>query len=319
MVSAAANAATRSVQAPNAAALAALALVGDAGRHREPSRPQDVGDRLLFRRGRRRDVLVELARLRLGQVLVGERLDDHLLPPSAGARDGQPVAGPQLTVRLGRALAVDLDLSAVAGPLRFRAGLEEAGDIEPDVETRPHEFHYAPGVLATILRKLGLDVDVDEGKPDVQALDALEEALSHVPPEEARRVAAFAYLLSRVAHADDEVSEAERGAMVHLLVDRAHLAPDQAAIVIGIATSKIVHVRGTEDYLVSREVAARATVEEKRALIDGLYAVCAADGTISTIEDNDVRRVASEIDLEHHDVVEIRSRYRGSLGVLKGE
>ena len=95
--------------------------------------------------------------------------------------------------------------------------------------------------------------------------------------------------------------------MVRLLVDRAHLAPEQAAIVIGLATSKIVHVRGTEDYLVSREVAARATIEEKRALIDGLYAVCAADGLISTIEDNDVRRVASEIDLEHHDVVDIRA------------
>ena len=38
------------------------------------------------------------------------------------------------------------------------------------------------------------------------------------------------------------------------------------------------------------------TLEEKRALIDGLYAVCAADGLISTIEDNDVRRVASEAD-----------------------
>ena len=174
-------------------------------------------------------------------------------------------------------------------------------------------------MLATILRTLGLDVDVDEGKKGVEALDALEVALSNVPPEEARRVAAFAYLLSRVAHADHEISDAEREAMVRLLVDRARLAPDQASIVIGIATSKILHVRGTEDYLVSREVAAQATVEEKRALIDGLYAVCAADGLISTIEDNDVRRVASEIDLEHHDVVEIRARYRGSLGVLKSE
>ncbi|MEO5822589.1 MAG: TerB family tellurite resistance protein [Vicinamibacteraceae bacterium] len=174
-------------------------------------------------------------------------------------------------------------------------------------------------MLATILRKLGLEVDVDDATSDVDALDALEAALSNVPPEEARRVAAFAYLLSRVAHADHEVSDAERQAMSRLLVDRARLTAEQADIVIGIATSKIVHVRGTQDYLVSREVAARASVEEKRALIDGLYAVCAADGLISTIEDNDVRRVASEIDLEHHDVVDIRARYRGSLGVLKGE
>ncbi|MFI5076649.1 MAG: TerB family tellurite resistance protein [Vicinamibacteria bacterium] len=174
-------------------------------------------------------------------------------------------------------------------------------------------------MLATILRKLGLDVDVDEGKPVVQALDALEVALSLVPPDQARRVAAFAYLLSRGAPAGPHGTHPQRAGVVSRQVDRAHLAPEQAAIVIGLATSKIVHVRGTEDYLVSREVAARATIEEKRALIDGLYAVCAADGLISTIEDNDVRRVASEIDLEHHDVVDIRARYRQSLGVLKGE
>jgi uncharacterized tellurite resistance protein B-like protein len=174
-------------------------------------------------------------------------------------------------------------------------------------------------VLATILRKLGLEVDVDDAKSDTQALDALEKALVDIPAEDARRVAAFAYLLSRVAHADHDVSDAERQAMARLLEDRAHLTAGQAAVVIGIATSKIVHVRGTEDYLVSREVAGRATVEEKRALIDGLYAVCAADGLISTIEDNDVRRVASEIDLEHGDVVDIRAKYRGSLAVLKSE
>ena len=174
-------------------------------------------------------------------------------------------------------------------------------------------------MLATILRKLGLDVDVDEGRSGVEALDALEDQLSNVPPDEARRIAAFAYLLSRVAHADHDVTAAAREAMERLLVDRAGLAPDRAAIVIGLATNQSVHVRGTQDYLVSREVAGRATVEQKRRLIDGLYAVCAADGLISTVEDNDVRRVASEIDLEHADVVAIRTRYRDSLAVLKDE
>jgi uncharacterized tellurite resistance protein B-like protein len=174
-------------------------------------------------------------------------------------------------------------------------------------------------VLATILRKLGLEVDVDEGRSGVDALDALEEQLSHVPPDAARRIAAFAYLLSRVAHADHDVTPAEREAMERLLVDRAGLPPDRAAIVIGLATNQSVHVRGTQDYLVSREVAGLATVEQKRALIDGLYAVCAADGLISTVEDNDVRRVASEIGLEHADVTQVRTKYRDRLAVLRGE
>ena len=310
---------TNLVEAAEPTAFAAFALVGDGGRAGEAAGAKQIAHELFFRRGRRRDVLVERARVGFGDVGVGERLHEDLLPASAGTRDLEPVARLQLAMRLRRALAVHLDLPALAGALRFGAGLEQARDVEPDVETGPHVFNYAPGVLATILRKLGLEVDVDDDQSQsgVEALDALEEALSHVPPDEARRVAAFAYLLSRVAHANHEVTDAEREAMVHLLVDRAQLAPDRAAIVIGLATSKIVHVRGTQDYLVSREVASRATIEEKRALVDGLYAVCAADGLISTVEDNDVRRVASGIDLEHRDVVDIRSRYRDSLAVLK--
>ena len=76
-------------------------------------------------------------------------------------------------------------------------------------------------------------------------------------------------------------------------------------------------MRGTQDYLVSREVAGRSTVEEKRALIDGLYAVLRRGRP-----DLDASRTTtcaasrSEIDLEHHDVVEIAPVSR-IAGVLK--
>lgn len=172
-------------------------------------------------------------------------------------------------------------------------------------------------MLATILRKLGLEVDVDENHPGAEALDALAETLEHMPPDVARQIAAFAYLLSRVAHADHTVSDTERAAMESILVERAHLAPERAAVVVALATSQLIHVRGTQDFLVSREVAGRASLEEKRALVDGLFAVCAADGSISTVEDNEVRRVASEIGLEHHDLVRIRNAYRDRLAVLR--
>jgi uncharacterized tellurite resistance protein B-like protein len=171
-------------------------------------------------------------------------------------------------------------------------------------------------VLATILRKLGLDVDVDEGQ-GADALDAIAETLEHMDPSEARYIAAFAYLLSRVAHADHEVSEAERESVQRVLVERAGLASDRAAIVTTLATNQMIHVRGTQDYLVTREFATLATREQKRALLDGLYAVCASDASILTIEDNEIRRIASEIGLEHGDVVEIRHRYRDRLAVLK--
>jgi uncharacterized tellurite resistance protein B-like protein len=141
-------------------------------------------------------------------------------------------------------------------------------------------------VLATILRKLGLDVEVEEQTAGAEALDALADALEHMPPADARRVAGFAYLLSRVAHADHAVADEERRAMARVLVERADLPADRADLVVALATSQLIRVRGTQDYPVAREIAASTSPEQKRALIDGLFAVCAADGLISTVEDS---------------------------------
>lgn len=171
-------------------------------------------------------------------------------------------------------------------------------------------------MLAAILRKLGLDVDDDAGRGS-GALDAMADALEHMDPSEARYIAAFAYLLSRVAHADHDVSDAERASVERVLIDHSGLAPDRAGIVAALATSQMIHVRGTEDFLVTQEFARIASREQKRALLDGLYAVGAADASIVTLEDNEIRRIASEIGLEHSDVVEIRARYRDRLAVLK--
>ena len=66
-------------------------------------------------------------------VFVGESAHDDDLFPSARPRDHELVADAQLAMRLGDD-AVDGDASEFALPLRFRAGLEQTGDIEPDVE-----------------------------------------------------------------------------------------------------------------------------------------------------------------------------------------
>jgi len=66
-------------------------------------------------------------------MLVQHNADDHVLVTSEGPADAKAIAFPNDAMRLG-VLAVDFDLAAFAGALGFRAGLEEAGDIQPDVE-----------------------------------------------------------------------------------------------------------------------------------------------------------------------------------------
>jgi hypothetical protein len=65
---------------------------------------------------------------------VGQRAHRHPLFPSVGAADFQLVTDAHQPVRFC-ALTVDVDLSAFARLLRFRTRSEQAGDVEPDIES----------------------------------------------------------------------------------------------------------------------------------------------------------------------------------------
>ncbi|HEX9668473.1 MAG TPA: hypothetical protein VGC93_03210, partial [Thermoanaerobaculia bacterium] len=58
--------------------------------------------------------------------------------------------------------------------------------------------------------------------------------LEALPPERARYVAAFAYVLARVAHADLAISEEETLRMERVLVERGHLPEAQAVLAVAI-------------------------------------------------------------------------------------
>ena len=169
----------------------------------------------------------------------------------------------------------------------------------------------------TILKTIGLDVADDDADSRDDALGHIVRALAELEPSDARYVAAFAYLLSRAAHADHHLSDAERGEIERLIVERAQLAPERARLVTDMVTAQSMRLRGTQDFPVSLEFARIATPAQKRALVDCMFAVSAADKSIITAEDNEIRRVASEIGLEHGDFVTIRGRYRDRLAVLQ--
>jgi hypothetical protein len=67
-------------------------------------------------------------------VLALDPSDDHPLADASGPRNLDHIAHPNGLLRLGR-LAVHLHLASDAGLLGLRAGLAQAGDVEPDVES----------------------------------------------------------------------------------------------------------------------------------------------------------------------------------------
>jgi len=106
--------------------------------------------------------------------------------------------------------------------------------------------------------------------------------------------------------------------MARVVVEHGRIPPEQAAIVVRIARAEAARAAGNDDFLVTRELAGIASREEKLALVDCLFAIAAADESILTVEDNEIRRIANELKLEHGDYIAARAGYLQHLRVLRG-
>jgi uncharacterized tellurite resistance protein B-like protein len=153
--------------------------------------------------------------------------------------------------------------------------------------------------------------------PETETVRKIVQKLDQLPQGQARHIAAFAYLLSRAAHADLDVTPEETGAMERIVMEKSGLSEEMAILVVQIAKSQNELFGGTENYLVTREFERSATREQKLALLDCLFAVTATDKDISTLEDNVVKQIASELKLSHSEFIAARSRFRDHLAVLK--
>jgi len=171
----------------------------------------------------------------------------------------------------------------------------------------------------SILKLFGLDSrpQAGESRAETETVRKIVAELDHLPEERARFVAAFAYILSRVARADLEVSAEETAAMEGIVVEHGRLPEQQAIIVVQMAKTQNALFGGTENFVVTREFNQLADRGQKLALLDCLFAVSAADESISTAEDTVIRQIADELKLDHADFIEVRRRFRDKLAVLK--
>ncbi len=152
---------------------------------------------------------------------------------------------------------------------------------------------------------------------ETETVRKITKALDQMEPDKARFIAAFAYILGRVANADLSISTSEVSAMERLVMDAGGLPEEQAIIVVQIAKTRNHLFGATENFLVTREFTRIASRDEKLRLLECLFAVSATEDGISQAEDNEVRQIASELQLEHRDFIAVRSKFRDKLLLLK--
>jgi uncharacterized tellurite resistance protein B-like protein len=165
--------------------------------------------------------------------------------------------------------------------------------------------------MKTLRSWLGLDAQ--EPAAEQPALRQMLDALERLPPERARFLAGFAYLLGRVARADQRVSDEETRAMEHLVATHGQIPSEQAMLVVGLAKTSTLLFGGTADFLVAREFSGLASYDEKLALLKCLFAVSSADEAISIEEESEIHRIANALKIDRPDIVAARVAYRRFL------
>ncbi|MEM1179638.1 MAG: TerB family tellurite resistance protein [Acidobacteriota bacterium] len=153
---------------------------------------------------------------------------------------------------------------------------------------------------------------------DTASVRRIVAKLEDLEPERARRVAAFAYLLGRVANADLDISEDETAAMEKLVRDVGQLPEAQALLVVEIAKMQNRLFGGTESFQVAREYRALTEKSERGRLLHCLFAVSAADDTITGAEEAEVRNIAEELGFSHREFIAVRSQYNDRRSVIQG-
>ncbi len=152
---------------------------------------------------------------------------------------------------------------------------------------------------------------------DTDTVRRIAGELERLDAAEARYVAAFAYVLSRVARADLKVSEAETAAMVAIVSRVANLPEPQAALVVEIAKNQGRLFGGTEDFLVTREFREISTEPQRLQLLDCLFSVAASEEGISAEEESQIRQVASELGFTHDEYIAVRLKYTNQRTVMR--
>ncbi len=166
----------------------------------------------------------------------------------------------------------------------------------------------------SLLRFLGLEgASSRRDERESETVHRIASQLERLDPEQARYLATFAYVLARIANADLAIDESETQEMERAVTAIAGLSAAEAALVVKIAQSQARNLGGTQDYVVTRQFRQISTRDQRIELLQCLYAVAAADGTIRSEESAVIVEIAEELGFTRAEAISLRAQYRDKL------
>jgi uncharacterized tellurite resistance protein B-like protein len=120
-------------------------------------------------------------------------------------------------------------------------------------------------------------------------------------------IAACALLLE-IAHADDVFAEEERSRILRAVREDLGVAPEDVEEVVRLAEEE--RRESVDLYQFTRLVGERFSREQRLRLIEVIWGIVYADGTLTAVENQLARRVAELLGFQHPEVQAVRERVK---------
>ncbi len=136
-------------------------------------------------------------------------------------------------------------------------------------------------------------VGADNGAADTVRM--VVRQLEKLEPQTARYLAGLAFILTRVADADQQICGEETQRIEGILREYACLPEEQAVLMAEIAKHRTRSADCASSYGVSRELRRLADNRQRSGLLGCLFAVALADGRVTASERAAIRQIAAEL------------------------
>lgn len=172
------------------------------------------------------------------------------------------------------------------------------------------------GFWKRLIEGAGKEGVVFTPNPRGDSMDDLLKILEGMEVVEAQKLAGLSYLMARVAHSDLEIDEVESGKMVEIARNFTSLSEDRIEKLIELSKQRN-EIMGTEGLIISRHLRSALGRTDLIEVLHCLFAVAAADDSISAEEEAMLRQISSELGFSDSEFISLRSEYRDKRAVLK--
>ncbi|MBT5094632.1 MAG: hypothetical protein HOM21_10335 [Halobacteriovoraceae bacterium] len=145
----------------------------------------------------------------------------------------------------------------------------------------------------------------------------LRQLLPNSSDSELLKNACIAGLLARVAYADMKIDPQEIIGMQKALTQWSELDPAQVEVVTTVAVEEMVELAGIENHRYCPSLNELMNNDQKYNLLKSLFNIAASDGSVESVEAEEIRLICQGLLLEHKHFISAQATVIEFLAALK--